>query len=198
MIAQLFIFFLAGYETTATTVTVILNFLARHPKYIEKIRKEAEQQITDMNRNELRDSRFFPDDRLLVKNAPKSDLSFTTESIPYTCAALNEALRLVGPVGFNFRNAVIPGSGELELAGVKIKNGFNIEVPYDLLHIHPDYWGSNAKDFYPERWIENPDLEKSWFYQPFGGGPRNCIGMRLALMEIKLGVMKIIQKFDPM
>lgn len=173
MIAQLFIFFIAGYETTATTVTVILSFLARHPQYIEKIRKEAEQEITDMN-------------------------SFTSESIPYTCAVLNEALRLVGPVGFNFRVAVIPGSGELELAGVKIKNGFNVEVPYDLLHIHPDYWGSNAKDFYPERWIENPDLEKSWFYQPFGGGPRNCIGMRLALMEIKLGVMKIIQKFDPM
>ena len=59
MIAQLFIFFLAGYETTATTVTVILNFLARHPKYIEKIRKEAEQQITDMNRNGLGDSRLF-------------------------------------------------------------------------------------------------------------------------------------------
>ena len=125
-------------------------------------------------------------------------ISFTFESIPYTCAVLNEALRLVGPVGFNFRVAVIPNGGELELAGVKIKDGFNVEVPYDLLHIHPDYWGSNAKDFYPERWIENPELEKSWFFQPFGGGPRNCIGMRLALMEIKLGVMKIIQKFDPM
>ena len=50
MIAQLFIFFIAGYETTATTVTVILNFLAKYPQYIEKIRKEAEQEITDMNR----------------------------------------------------------------------------------------------------------------------------------------------------
>ena len=50
---------------------------------------------------------------------------------------LNEALRLVSPVGFNFRVAVIPNSGELELAGVKIKDGFNLEVPYDLLHIHP-------------------------------------------------------------
>ena len=61
-----------------------------------------------------------------------------------------------------------------------------------------DFWGPNANDFYPERWIEQPDLEKSWFYQPFGGGPRNCIGMRLALIEIKIGILKIIQKFDPM
>ena len=51
MIAQLFIFFLAGYETTATTITAILNFVAKHPQYIEKLRKEAEQEITDMKRN---------------------------------------------------------------------------------------------------------------------------------------------------
>ena len=56
MIAQLFVFFLAGYETTATTVTVILNFLAKHPQYIEKIRKEAEQEIIDMNRFGFRHS----------------------------------------------------------------------------------------------------------------------------------------------
>ena len=56
MIAQLFVFFLAGYETTATTVTVILNFLAKHPQYIEKIRKEAQQEIIDMNRFGFRHS----------------------------------------------------------------------------------------------------------------------------------------------
>ena len=60
-----------------------------------------------------------------------------------------------------------------------------------------EFWGQNAKEFYPERWLEDKSLEKAWFYQPFGGGPRNCIGMRLALMEIKLGVLKIIQRFDP-
>jgi len=60
-----------------------------------------------------------------------------------------------------------------------------------------DFWGQSANDFYPERWIEQPDLEKSWFYQPFGGGPRNCIGMRLALIEMKIGILKIIEKFDP-
>ena len=66
MIAQLFIFFVAGYETTATTVTVILNFLAKHPQYIEKIRKEAEQEITDMNRKRIQIFRGIPDDGLLA------------------------------------------------------------------------------------------------------------------------------------
>jgi len=66
------------------------------------------------------------------------------------------------------------------------------------LKLNEDFWGPKANDFYPERWIADPALEKSWFYQPFGGDPKNCIGMRLALIEIKIGIMKIIQKFDPM
>ena len=138
-------------------------------------------------------------------------------------------IRLIPPVGFIQRVAVI--DKEIEILGIKFKNGFNIDVPYDVLHTNPvrflmitfvqhrqsrrlwsrilikpwipisklnkDFWGPNANDFYPERWIEQPDLEKSWFYQPFGGGPRNCIGMRLALIEMKIGILKIIEKFDP-
>ena len=46
---QLFIFFIAGYETTATAVTVVLKLLAENPKYVEKIRKEAGNEISDMN-----------------------------------------------------------------------------------------------------------------------------------------------------
>jgi len=173
MIAQLFVFFVAGYETTANTVTSILYFLAKNPQYIEKLRQEADGfEAKDMN-------------------------SLTSESIPLTCAILNEALRLLPPVGVNFRVATLPNNAELELNGIKFKDGFNVEIPNDLLHTHPEFWGQNGQEFYPERWLQDKSLEKSWFFQPFGGGPRNCIGMRLALMEIKLGVLKIIQRFDP-
>ena len=73
----------------------------------------------------------------------------------------------------------------------------NFQLRDEILKPIREFWGQNAKEFYPERWLEDKSLEKAWFYQPFGGGPRNCIGMRLALMEIKLGVLKIIQRFDP-
>ena len=43
MYFKLFVFFVAGYETTANTVTSILYFLAKNPQYIEKLRQEADE-----------------------------------------------------------------------------------------------------------------------------------------------------------
>ena len=91
--------------------------------------------------------------------------SLTSESIPYTCAVLNETLRLLTPIGANvrksmiifsdrikncvhiklsstemsffYRVATLPKNTELEISGIKMKNGFNVEIPYDLLHVHP-------------------------------------------------------------
>ena len=51
----------------------------------------------------------------------------------------------------------------------------NVEIPVDLLHRHPAYW-SRPDEFYPERFIDDPNLVKANYYMPFGGGPRNCIG----------------------
>ena len=47
----------------------------------------------------------------------------------------------------------------------------------------------------PKRFIDNPELEKEWFYMPFGNGPRNCIGMRFALLQSRLGLTRILQQF---
>ena len=64
--------------------------------------------------------------------------------------------------------------------------GTNVEVPVDLLHTMEEYWGEDANEFNPHRWIENPDLEKAPYFMPFGAGPRNCIGMRFANVQGKI------------
>ena len=116
MMAQLFIFFAAGYGTTTTAISVVLFYLAKNPKYINEIRKEAENIKID----ESLDSS-----------------SFSLDHLPFTSAVLNEALRLVPPVGLLQRVAVIGKGTELDILGIKFKNGFNVEVPYDVLHTHP-------------------------------------------------------------
>ena len=46
-----------------------------------------------------------------------------------------------------------------------------------------EYWGEDAHEFNPYRFIEDPELEKAPFFLPFGAGPRNCIGLRFANIE---------------
>ena len=46
-------------------------------------------------------------------------------------------IRLVPPVGLLQRVAVLEKATELEILGIKFRNGFNVEVPYDVLHTHP-------------------------------------------------------------
>ena len=50
-------------------------------------------------------------------------------------------------------------------------------------------------EFNPQRFLDNPGLEKEWFYMPFGGGPRNCLGMRFALLQSRLALTRILKEF---
>ena len=62
-----------------------------------------------------------------------------------------------------------------------------------LLHHNPEYW-PNPDKFDPERF--NPNNEQSYptfAYLPFGEGPRNCIGKRLALMNVKMTLITILK-----
>lgn len=54
----------------------------------------------------------------------------------------------------------------------------------------------NAHEFQPERFLPgNKTSAMAWSWQPFGAGPRNCIGMRFAQMEIKITMAKLLTKY---
>ncbi|CDY71586.1 BnaCnng73560D [Brassica napus] len=60
-------------------------------------------------------------------------------------------------------------------------------------------WGEDALDFKPERWIsDSGDLrhEPSYKFMAFNAGPRACLGKHVALMQIKIVAVEIIQKYD--
>jgi cytochrome P450 len=57
----------------------------------------------------------------------------------------------------------------------------------------PDFWGSDPEHFLPERW--NTSIRPGWEYLPFGGGPRQCPGMRLVFTECAFTVVRILREF---
>lgn len=63
------------------------------------------------------------------------------------------------------------------------------------LHHDPKYWNDPYK-FDPERFSEsNQKTFAERPYLPFGDGPRNCIGMRMGKMQVKVGLVLMLQKF---
>jgi cytochrome P450 len=71
----------------------------------------------------------------------------------------------------------------------------SIEIDVYSLH-HSELYFPNPQEFKPERFLpENKDNIIPYTYMPFGLGPRNCVGMRLGLMDLKLCLALLILKY---
>ena len=78
-----------------------------------------------------------------------------------------------------------------------------LSIPKDLvicadvmsLHFDPKHWGEDANEFNPLRFSAKISRHPA-VYLPFGLGPRNCVGMRFALLEMKLTLVKFMSKYS--
>ncbi|XP_013364937.1 PREDICTED: cytochrome P450 3A17-like [Chinchilla lanigera] len=85
---------------------------------------------------------------------------------------------------------------DLEINGVFIPKGTAVMVPSFALHRDAKYW-PKPDEFQPERFSKkNKENIDPYIYMPFGNGPRNCIGMRFALMNMKLALIRVLQNFS--
>jgi len=167
-ISQIFTFFGAGYETTQNSLNWVFYFLAKHSDIQEKVRQEV-QKVDEL------EGKCFGFDKL-----------------PWLSAVHAEVLRIRPPVAVHFRKC----DSNVTVNNIKFKKGDMFYVPIVGLHTNEEYLGDKATEFSPERFVDNPDLVKEWFYVPFGGGPRNCIGMRFALMQGRACIAHIVKNFQ--
>ncbi|XP_076779814.1 cytochrome P450 3A11 [Arvicanthis niloticus] len=168
--AQSIIFIFAGYETTSITLSFVLYSLATHPDIQKKLQEEI--------------------DRALPNKAPPTyDIVMEME---YLDMVLNETLRLY-PIANRLERVC---KKDIEIDGVFMPKGSIVMIPSYALHHDPQHW-PEPKEFRPERFSkENKGSIDPYIYLPFGNGPRNCIGMRFALMNMKLALTKILQNFS--
>uniref|UniRef100_A0AAG5CNR6 Cytochrome P450 n=1 Tax=Anopheles atroparvus TaxID=41427 RepID=A0AAG5CNR6_ANOAO len=164
----------AGSETTANQVAYILWLLAMHPEVQERVYSEIQS----------------------VYDADKQDISYETLSAQsYLEQVIKETLRLfpVGPlIG---RETIEP----MKLGNVSIPAGVTILINILNLHRRKDLWGDRADQFDPDRFDPSTyDAHKSqpYTYIPFGGGPRNCIGYRYAMLAMKVMVTKVVGSYQ--
>jgi cytochrome P450 len=165
LLGHLSLLFLAAHETCANTLTWTLFLLAQHP------------QVTADVLDELQG---------VLKGDPPTVEQLS--ELPLLERVVKESLRLLPPAPFGARIAM----QATELGGYLIPPG--TEVLVSLYHTHhmPELY-PEPECFNPNRWlaIGVPSFE----YIPFGGGPHLCIGGPFAMMETKIVLAMVLQRF---
>ena len=160
--------FAAGHETTAVSLIWTLYLLATHPEHQARFHAEL--------------------DNVIGQRAP------TLEDIPnlhFMDQAYSEALRLYPPIWFWGRMAFQP----FDLGGYHIPAGAFLLAP-QLIAQRDGRWFDDPLSFRPDRWT--PEFRAAlprFAYFPFGGGPRRCIGDGFAMMEAKLILATVGQRW---
>jgi cytochrome P450 len=161
--------FMAGYETTAVSMTWVWYLLSQHPLEEAKLHEEL--------------------DTVLAGRTPTvEDLA----DLPYTRMVIEEAMRVYPPApGISIRQAQQAD----EICGFKVTPGFQILISPWILHRHRRLW-DNPERFDPMRFNKESSEKRPRFaYLPFGGGPRVCIGATLAMTEAMLILAVLAQRF---
>jgi len=161
---QLLLLLFAGYETTASSLTLAVALLLQHPASLAWLQEELDTVP------------WHPD-------AP--DLE-QLETLPRLNAVIKEVLRLVPPVGGLFRRAIAP----VRLGPYTIAPGRVIQVDITATQRHGKAC-SDGETFRPERHLEAPPAGSA--YLPFGIAPRVCLGRPLAELELRLLLTRLLQ-----
>ncbi|KAF9530906.1 cytochrome P450 [Crepidotus variabilis] len=180
---------LAGYETTSSKADWALIELCRQPDKQRKLREELAQFTT-------------------------SDPTFDqlSATLPYLDAVVQEVLRLHSPVTQNtrvaaeddvipFTNPVTTATGET-ITRLVIPKGASVLSPISYMNRAETYWGSNAREFQPERWLEKDackcaeEIQGYKHILTFSDGPRICLGKSFALTEFKAVLSVMIRRYS--
>uniref|UniRef100_A0A8C0WIQ1 unspecific monooxygenase n=1 Tax=Castor canadensis TaxID=51338 RepID=A0A8C0WIQ1_CASCN len=109
----------------------------------------------------------------------------------YLDMVVNETLRLY-PIAGRLERLC---KTDVEINGAFIPKGTVVMVPTYALHRDPKLW-QEPEEFHPERFSKkNKDSIDPYIFMPFGNGPRNCLGMRFALMNMKVALIRVLQNF---
>jgi cytochrome P450 len=173
LLSQIMTVAIAGHETTSTSLSWALYMLAEHPDVQDKLRTEIQHAIPNLDQ------------------APTAN---QLDKLQYLDHVIKETLRYCSPVAGIMRQAQ---EQDMLPNGVIVPQGTLVEMFMNVNHMMEETWGKDVDTFNPERWahISNqPNFQFAYF--PFSCGPRICIGMKLAMLELKMLLVCLLFTFE--
>ena len=166
---QLLTMLIAGHDTSTALLAWTLYLFAIHPDIQVRVHEEIGRVVG------LRTPAFADANQLT-----------------YLDQVIKETLRLYPPIHLGSRIA----AGDVKFKEHLFPAGTRILYSIYLTHRHKAYWPEPHR-FDPDRFSpENIRQRPPYTFLPFGGGPRNCIGMAFAQVEAKVVLARILQKFE--
>ncbi|KAL2516569.1 Cytochrome [Forsythia ovata] len=164
--------FFAGKHTTSNLLTWTTILLAMHPQWQEQAREEV----------------------LRVCGARDSPTKDDLAKLKMLGMILNESLRLYPPAVAIIRRAKI----DVQLGGLHIPSGTELLIPILAVHHDPAFWCHDVHEFNPARFAKGVvyAAKHPLAFMPFGLGARRCIGQNLAILQAKLAIAMILQRFS--
>ncbi|KAK8778564.1 hypothetical protein V5799_020096 [Amblyomma americanum] len=164
--AQGIVFFVAGVESVSLTLALTTYYLALHPECQDRVIAEVDKTLAE------------------------GDITYDAlQEMIYLEACIKEAMRLCTPDSIIMRLC----TEETVVAGIHFKPGMCVDIPLVCIHHDPEYFPEPEK-YNPERFLpENKDNVRPFTYMPFGAGPRNCVGMRLGMLQAKTALVSLLR-----
>ncbi|RZC37551.1 p450 domain containing protein [Asbolus verrucosus] len=163
-------FMFEGHDTIASAISFALFSIANHPNVQKRIYEE-QHALFGENKNPV--------------------ITYASlQSMKYLEQVIKETLRLYPSVPFYGRQT----KEAVEYNGTIIPEGITILILAFGIHRNSKYFEEPEK-FNPDR-FENVDGKTPYAYIPFSAGPRNCIGQKFAMLEMKSTLSKIIRHFE--
>ena len=191
VLSEITLMFIAGHETTAHTLSFFIYALCKHPDIQTKVYAEMRKYL-----NETGDTAYQSQPSLLPA---------------YVEAVLKESMRKY-PVAHGNVRQVTSDKG-YDLGGIHLNKGTWILANAFCIHNSPAAWGDDVDEFKPERWLAGDDssgnmlasaaiysgggqTKDSLSFFPFSFGPRGCLGMNLALLEIRAAISRLVPLYS--
>ena len=161
----------AGYDTTGTSMSWIFYDLAMNQNIQENLYDEIIEAGPDAN-----------------------ELSYETlQALPYLDAVIHESLRRHVPVAFLER--LCTKDFQIPNSKIVIRKGDFVRLNNIGIMMDPEIY-PNPLDYNPDRFMKEYASDRNpYSFLPFSLGPRNCIGMRFAMYEMKCCISNLVSKF---
>ena len=166
IVGQTVAVFRGGSKTSASSLTWCWFLLAQHPRLLNDLLDELDSTL---------------------HGAPPT-FEQILRGLPLLDAVIKESMRLIPPVVWGSRYSIEP----FELGGYQHDKGNVVIYSAHVTHHMPEIFKDPDK-FIPGRWF---DIRPSAYeYFPFSAGPRRCLGAEFAMIEIKIVLATLLQRY---